>query len=402
MLDANASPNSSRIHFAIPGGDAVHVISPATPLPPISAPVEILGSTQPGFASSPVISLDGSATGRDAHGIHIQAGGCRIDGLAVGGFSGGGIVIEGTGGSSVERCWIGTGGTAGDGAGNGLSGVSIADSPDNTIGGRSFTSGNVIAGNGGAGISISGAGSRGNRILGNWIGSIGGDDLSGPGNAGAGVEIRDGASDNTVGDVDPGEANVIAFNAAGVRVAGDGSNGNRIRRNAILANAGLGIDLGETGSDANDAGDADTGANGLQNAPLLTSATLDGDRSLFIEGALESEADSGYEIDLYASLPGDGGASGRFHLGSVPVMTEGTTASFHFLVERWSPELGSITATATRSAAPLDTSEFSAPFSATATAVRFRRGDANADGFLDVADPAIPTGTTLTADLCAR
>jgi hypothetical protein len=43
-----------------------------------------------------------------------------------------------------------------------------------------------------------------------------------------------------------------------------------IRSNSILANGGLGIDLGAPGVLANDPGDGDVGANGLQNYPLLS------------------------------------------------------------------------------------------------------------------------------------
>ena len=72
-----------------------------------------------------------------------------------------------------------------------------------------------------------------------------------------------------VGGVAPGEGNVIAFSGiVGVVMLGIGAAGNTIRGNSIYANGGLGIDLESDGVDPNDAGDTDTGPNGIQNFPL--------------------------------------------------------------------------------------------------------------------------------------
>lgn len=47
IINANANPDAATIRFKIPGS-GVKTITPATPLPPITAPVKIDGYTQPG------------------------------------------------------------------------------------------------------------------------------------------------------------------------------------------------------------------------------------------------------------------------------------------------------------------------------------------------------------------
>lgn len=91
-------------------------------------------------------------------------------------------------------------------------------------------------------------------------------------------------------------ANTIAFNESdGVTILGEGSKGNRILSNSIFSNADIGIDLlGDgrifnpfEGPTANDPGDADSGANNLQNKPVLSSA-MTGGSTTTIKGTLKS------------------------------------------------------------------------------------------------------------------
>ena len=69
-----------------------------------------------------------------------------------------------------------------------------------------------------------------------------------------------------------------------------------ISRNRIAFNGGLGIQLGENGPDTNDAGDVDTGPNGFQNYPTLTSASPAG-----IKGNTSTFATGTYTIELFRS-----------------------------------------------------------------------------------------------------
>ena len=70
ILNANANPGADLINFNIsgPGG---HVIQPATPLPQITDAVTIDGTTQPGYAGTPLIQLDGTLAGTGANGLSI-------------------------------------------------------------------------------------------------------------------------------------------------------------------------------------------------------------------------------------------------------------------------------------------------------------------------------------------
>ena len=143
----------------------------------------------------------------------------------------------------------------------------------------------MIAGNaansaqGLANVRIRGAGTSGNVVLGNYIGT----DWAGAvvlANPRYGVLVSEDAAGNTIGGNTTTAGNVIAGSALdGIAVTGAGT-GNRILGNAIYDNAGLGIDLAANGVTPNDAGDVDSGSNNLQNYPVLTSAVFTSARSL--------------------------------------------------------------------------------------------------------------------------
>jgi hypothetical protein len=59
ILDANASGTSSTIAFNIGGGGA-HTITLTTTLPPVTVPIVIDGTTQPGYSGTPLITIAGS------------------------------------------------------------------------------------------------------------------------------------------------------------------------------------------------------------------------------------------------------------------------------------------------------------------------------------------------------
>src|SRR5207253_10382645 len=65
ILDANATNGLDTIRFQIPGA-GTHTIAPTTPLPAITDPVIIDGTSQSGFAGSPLIEINGLTAGNNA------------------------------------------------------------------------------------------------------------------------------------------------------------------------------------------------------------------------------------------------------------------------------------------------------------------------------------------------
>jgi hypothetical protein len=142
--------------------------------------------------------------------------------------------------------------------------------------------GNILSGmgslsSGGPAVSV-GRGSY-NHIYGNFIGSdLNGDSI---GNYGIGIFIYDSSQYNVVGYNPyvpyPSSGNTIAYNAKGIVVGQNATDFytiiDRLSRNRIYKNAGLGIDLANNGVTVNDPGDPDFGPNFLLNYPVITGAT---------------------------------------------------------------------------------------------------------------------------------
>ena len=161
---------TNTIGFAIPG-QGVQTISPLSPLPAITSPVLIDGFSQPGYAGTPLIELDGSKAGI-ADGLTINASGVTVRGLDINGFAeGAGILISGASatGNTIEVNDIGTGPTGLAALPNDF-GVQISGgASDNLVGGATAALGNLIAFNFGPGVDVEGDGTVGNQITANRI-----------------------------------------------------------------------------------------------------------------------------------------------------------------------------------------------------------------------------------------
>jgi hypothetical protein len=234
---------------------------------------------------------------------------------------------------------------------------------NNTIGGTSPDDRNLISGNGFLGIEISSNSTGDNVVQGNLIGTQK-NGTSALGNSGLGVYVD--ATDNTIGGTGLGEANVIAFNGGDgvfVEFVGVANTGNRISGNPIFSNGELGIDLrGGTedaaGATANDPKDPDTGANDLQNKPVLTSAKTVGGTTT-IQGKLNSTPSDPFVVEFFSNPSGEN--EGKKFIGNKAVSTNSNgNVTFSFSPSQAVAAGQRITATATDSVDG-DTSEFSAP-----------------------------------------
>ncbi len=112
----------------------------------------------------------------------------------------------------------------------------------------------------------------------------------------------------------------------------EGGTGNRVLSNSIFSNGGIGIDLGDgrrfdnpfEGPTANDPGDADSGANNLQNKPVLSSAKTGGSTTT-IEGTLESTPNMTFRIQFFSKpFSADPDVEGMYLVGEKFVSTDAT------------------------------------------------------------------------------
>ncbi len=129
---------------------------------------------------------------------------------------------------------------------------------------------NVISGNLQNGISIHIGGSDSNIVINNKIGTDITGTLPIP-NQFDGVRIGEGPQKNMIGQPGKGNI-IAYNGGNGISVMTAGDLYNNITENSIFGNLGLGIDLFPQGLTPNDTGDVDAGPNNLMNFPVITEA----------------------------------------------------------------------------------------------------------------------------------
>ncbi len=264
------------------------------------------------------IQIDGSTVGQNSgDGVNITTANNTVGGNSgassnvLSGNLGSGVVLKGTSasGNLVSGNIIGLNAAETAAVPNQTDGVEIVLGASNsTIGGTTPGARNVISGNINAGIKIAGNISTfctDNVITGNYIGTNGTSVVT-IGNSAAGIYLGQSAVGNIIGGLTAAEGNTIDFaSGGGILLVGSG-NGNAILGNAIRDGApGMSIDLENNGPTPNDAGDADSGSNGLQNFPLFLDASLAGSTltTHFNVDSASVAGTHGIRVELFRSDP---------------------------------------------------------------------------------------------------
>ncbi|HZL37389.1 MAG TPA: Calx-beta domain-containing protein, partial [Tepidisphaeraceae bacterium] len=195
-------------------------------------------------------------------------------GNVISGNGSAGVAISGMGAAndSVSNNYIGTDVTGTSAVPNALAGVFINNVPNNTIGGTP-ASRNVISGNNGTGVDISGSNASGNMVYSNFIGT----DTTGTkvvANQGNGVLI-DGAAANFIGNKAANQGNVISGNVGdGIAISGATATNNQIQQNLIGTDPSESLKLGNQKYGIEASGNANNNVIGapLTGTPLVGQA----------------------------------------------------------------------------------------------------------------------------------
>jgi hypothetical protein len=466
IIDSNATAGVQSINFQIPGAGVQTItpasplpqITDAVIVDGYTQPGASANTLANGDNAVLLVELNGASAGAGAHGLNISAGATTIKGLDINRFAGSGVNISGGSNNRIEGNFIGTN-AAGTNALANNRGVDVANSQNNTIGGTTPAARNLLSGNS-QGVQLF-AGATGTLVQGNFIGTTasgntalantlaglllnatsnntvggtaagaanvisgnatgifitqssanntvqgnligtGSDTTVGVPNTLRGVLITQGSNGNTIGGASAGAGNTVAFNN-GDGVIVDASVNNPVTGNSIHSNNALGLDLLPAGITANDAGDADAGANNLQNFPSLSSVTVANGNTTF-NGTLQSTPSTTYALHFYSNAACDqsGNGEGQTYLGTFNVATNasGDVAFNSTLSGVAVPSNRFVTATATDPAG--NTSEFSACLQASAPPGTFTISGqilegANGRGGVTVTLSGTQTATTTT------
>ncbi|WP_338812918.1 BspA family leucine-rich repeat surface protein [Bernardetia sp. Wsw4-3y2] len=263
----------------------------ATNLAPADIKIQLAAPPLP-IASS-TLTLSGSSS-ISVKGLSIQQS--EGSGLAA-------LWLSGTAGHFIEGNHIGVdaAGIASYPATPTSGALVMQNSSNNTIGGTSPASRNIISGSSTNGVRIDGTSSN-NTILGNYIG-VGADGTTPLANGGNGIFINTTGINNNIGNGTIAGQNIIANNTSlGINVTG-GATQATISYNSIYLNGSGGINIA-------------TGSNADKQAPVVDTATPS-----LISGTCELSTDI---IEVFDNNPSE--TQGRTYLGNATVA--GTTWTF--------------------------------------------------------------------------
>lgn len=146
QAQVTVDPGVDLIHFDLPGV-GVRTIAPTSALPAVTDSVAIDGTSQDGYAGTPVVRLLGTGAGAGANGLRLEAGASTVKGLAIVGFAGAGIAVN-SDGNTIQANHLGIDADGQTVLGNAGGGV-VVSSANNQIGGTAPAERNLITGNGG-------------------------------------------------------------------------------------------------------------------------------------------------------------------------------------------------------------------------------------------------------------
>jgi hypothetical protein len=236
ITDANNNAGLDTINFNI-GGSGIQFFFTMSTLPTITDPLVIDGTTQPGYAGTPLIHIEGLGAIRS---LDITGGGTTVKGMSFTSNSAGasnGIVRLGGGNNVITGCSFGV---RGDSSRPSTSSIGVLiESNGNRVGGTTAAERNYFAVENEHNLVIQN-GAANNRVTGNWFGtapngtrmsSFGRDAiriLNSPNNT------IGGSVGTTPGGACTGECNVIAgAGNNGVFINGVTATGNRVVGNFV-------------------------------------------------------------------------------------------------------------------------------------------------------------------------
>ena len=267
------------------------------------------------------LNVAGTAALANANGIVLNTGGHQIGGSSaaarnvVSGNTARGVWLN-SANNTVQGNAVGSNAAGTSAVANGTAGIDVMG-PNNAVGGAAAGAGNVVSGNGAAGVRLDPV-ANGSSVQGNSIG-LNAAGSTALGNA-TGIDVGC-TTGCAIGGTAAGAGNTVSGNTGQGVVVQVASSGNAVLGNRIFGNGGIAIDLGNDGVTVNDGAKTTGAANLKMDSPLLTSARATGSQ-LAVAGYVGSAAGQSLfassRVEIFASdNDASGYGGGKTYLGAL-------------------------------------------------------------------------------------